>query len=127
MKVNIKDISLMEFLNYSDERQRKSNTLNNTYYPYINNHRLEKVFEFYQKKNIICSGANALITINGSFESKFSSPLPCWEQTEELYREELLALIWCKAEWICRGLNGFYRSTIESETSKKFCQELSKL
>ena len=55
MKVNIKDISLMEFLDYSDERIRKSNTLNNTYYPYINNHRLEKVFEFYQKKNITCS------------------------------------------------------------------------
>ena len=50
MKVNIKDISPMEFLNYLDERIRKSGTLNSTYYPYLNNHRLEKIFEFYQKK-----------------------------------------------------------------------------
>ena len=101
MKVKIQDVSLMEFLEYAKERERKGNS-HNTYYPYINLNRLEKVFDFYKTKNIVCAGANALITINGKFESKYSSPLPCWEQTEELYKEEILALLWCKAEWICK-------------------------
>lgn len=120
MKVNFNEISEKQFLEYCNMRMEKGYN-NGTLYPYINTNRLKIIYEHMQKKNIICSGNNYKVTVNGKEFSRYSQP-----DTEKKERmiENILHFVWCEAERICYSLNN-RTGSIEAEYTKAFIKQLA--
>ena len=118
MTVYLKELSVNDFLSYANDRINKSSKP----YPYLNNDRLTLVFEWFCNKNLKCSGSKYNITANGEH---FSNYINSEIQDKELMIDNLFHEVFCQAEWACRGLNDFYKSTVEQTYNKQFVKSLS--
>jgi hypothetical protein len=122
MTIYLKDLSYNDFLSYANERMNKSYVLNNRLYPHLNDNRFKLAYEWYVNHNLKCSGSNYKVTCTGREFSYFSSPET---QVNERMVFELYHTVFCQCEWASRGLNDFYRTTVEQEFSKQFVKSLS--
>jgi hypothetical protein len=121
MTVYLNELSCNDFLTYANERMNKSYALNNRLYPYLNDNRFKLVFEWYCNKNLKCSGSKYNVSANNEHFSSFCSPEI---QDKDSMIKTLYHEVFCQTEWACRGLNDFYRGTVEQCFNKQFIKQL---
>ena len=115
-----------EFIDYSNA-YINSNISEKTY-PYLNNRRLDKVFDVWVERGLYCTEKGTIAERNmksGDFWSKYSVPETL--EIDEII-DELFHHVFCQAEWACRCMDDIrFVGSAEAEYTKKFINELREM
>lgn len=95
--MKLSETTFNEFINYCEEEKKHWHTERQ----YVTVPKLKMIYDYYVKHDMECKGNRLTITIDGKWNSSFSSPLE-YKPTREDYASNLFHEVWCKAEWACR-------------------------
>lgn len=92
MKVSIKEITLNDILKYYKENKNPNN------YPYMNEKKIEIIFNYLHNQNIVCYGDKYTISVNSENIQWFTQST---EENRDCMILEIINFIWNECEKLC--------------------------